>query len=414
MTSGRSSSRIAFDQRLDAHFATLRSPSPREVLQRSASRWKFYAAVTGSAMAMATGVSASAIHNGVDDAAGEAVASAVAMGKQLASSRNVAFINAIKPAIGRAGIKTSQASQSQAPVISAGGIVPLFSTTSVIQAGEWISIYGSNLASGIALWNGDFPISLGGTSVTVNGKAAYLLFVSPGQINLQTPDDTATGTVSVVVTTGSGSAASTVSLSQFAPSFLLLDKRHVAGIILRKNGLGAYGGGTYDILGPTGNSLGYATVAARPGDNVVLFCIGFGPTTPFVPAGEPYSGVAPLNNKLSLYAGDVSVLTTFAGISSAGVYQINLRVPYGLGTGDISLLGMVGGLHTQAGVVISLDDPPIGTGTGTGGVPPVFSSQPIFVSSHPVFTSFPPGSGGASSAARRQAYEPRKLKFPPK
>ena len=44
-----------------------------------------------------------------------------------------------------------------------GGIVPLYSTTSTIQAGEWISIYGTNLGPApYALWNGDFPTSLGG------------------------------------------------------------------------------------------------------------------------------------------------------------------------------------------------------------------------------------------------------------
>ena len=38
------------------------------------------------------------------------------------------------------------------------------------------------------------------------------LYVSPGQINPQAPDDTATGTVRVVVTTSVGSATSTVAL----------------------------------------------------------------------------------------------------------------------------------------------------------------------------------------------------------
>jgi uncharacterized protein (TIGR03437 family) len=75
--------------------------------------------------------------------------------------------------------------------------------------------------------------------------------------------------------------SSTITLSQFAPSFFLLDSTHVDGIILRSNGSGAYGGGTYDILGPTGNSLGYATVAAKAGDTLELFGTGFGPTNPF-------------------------------------------------------------------------------------------------------------------------------------
>ena len=77
--------------------------------------------------------------------------------------------------------------------ISPGGIVPNDGSNSIIQAGSWISIYGSYLANGTYLWNGDFPMSLGGTSVTIDGKPAYLWFVSPTQINAQAPDDADNG-----------------------------------------------------------------------------------------------------------------------------------------------------------------------------------------------------------------------------
>jgi uncharacterized protein (TIGR03437 family) len=242
----------------------------------------------------------------------------------------------------------------QAPSISPGGIVPLDSTVSTIQPGEWVSIYGSNLAMGTTVWGGSFPISLGGTSVKINDKTAYLSLVSPGQINLQAPDDTTHGPVPVVVTSPNGSATSTVTLGQFGPSFALLDTKHVAGIILRSEGSGAYGGGTYDILGPTGRSLGYATVAAKAGNTVELFGVGFGPTTPPVPAGQVFSGAAATTNTVQLSIGGATVTPSFAGLSSAGLYQINLTLPAGLGTGDVPLTATVGGVQTQSGVVISL------------------------------------------------------------
>jgi uncharacterized protein (TIGR03437 family) len=241
-----------------------------------------------------------------------------------------------------------------APSISPGGIVPVGSTATTIQPGEWVSIYGTNLASSTATWNGNFPTSLGGTTVTIDGKPAYLSLVSPGQINLQAPTDTATGSVPVVVTTAGGSATATVTMAQVSPSFFLLDAKHAAGIIIRSNGLGAYGGGTYDILGPTGNSLGYATVAAKAGDTVELFATGLGPTNPVVPAGQAYSGAAPTTNAVTLRINNLSVSPGFAGLSGAGLYQINLTVPAGLGTGDVSLVATVGGTQTQTGVVISL------------------------------------------------------------
>jgi uncharacterized protein (TIGR03437 family) len=243
---------------------------------------------------------------------------------------------------------------SPALTITSGGIVPVDSSVNTIQPGEWVSIFGMNLASSTVTWIGNFPTNLGGTSVTVNGKAAYLSFVSPSQINLQAPNDTVTGSVPVVVTTASGTAASTVTLAQFAPSFLLLDSKHVAGVILRSNGSGAYGGGSYDILGPTGNSLGYATVAAKAGDTIALYAVGLGPTAPAVPAGQPFSGSAPATYSVNLLINKVNVIPTFAGLSSAGLYQINLAVPSGLTTGDVSLVAAVGGAQTPTGVVISL------------------------------------------------------------
>jgi uncharacterized protein (TIGR03437 family) len=48
------------------------------------------------------------------------------------------------------------------------------------------------------------------------------------------------------------------------------------------------------------------------------------------------------------------VIPSFAGLSAAGLYQINLTVPPGLGTGDVPLMAMVGGAQSQSSVVISL------------------------------------------------------------
>jgi uncharacterized protein (TIGR03437 family) len=242
----------------------------------------------------------------------------------------------------------------QAPSISPSGVVPLDSTANAIQLSEWVSIYGTNFANSAVGWTGNFPTSLGGTSVKINGRAAYLSYVSPVQINLQAPDDTTTGPVPVVVTTANGSATSTVTLREFAPSFALLGSTHVAGVIPRSDGSGAYGGGTYDILGPTGNSLGYPTVAAKAGDTVELFGVGFGPTNPAVPAGQAFSDAAPASNPVNLLIGNAAVTPSFAGLSSAGLFQINLTVPMGLGTGDLPLAATVGGVQTQSGVVISL------------------------------------------------------------
>jgi uncharacterized protein (TIGR03437 family) len=344
--------------RLDAYFATLRTSNLRDALKQSATNWQLYAAVTGSAMAMVTNASASMIGTGAPDLGTDPMAS-------------VRSFQPPPPAAVAANLRPG-GTQTQAvgpPVISNGGIVPLFSSRSVIQPGEWVSIYGKNLANGTATWNGDFPTSLGGTSVEINGKPAYLSYVSPTLINLQAPDDTVVGTVSVTVTTAAGTAKSAVSMSTVAPSFSLLDaKKHVTAIILRSNGAGAYGGGGYDLLGPTGTCLGYRTVAAKPGDSLAIFGVGFGPTNPAVPAGEAFAGAAPTTDPFGVYIGGVSVQPTFVGLSSAGLYQINLTVPPGLGQGDVPILAAVGGMQTQAGVLFSLQTSNSATFcTATGG-----------------------------------------------
>ena len=55
-----------------------------------------------------------------------------------------------------------------------------------------------------------------------------------------------------------------------------------------------------------------------------------------------------------LLVNNVSVTPSFSGLSGAGLYQFNLIVPSGLGTGDVPLQATVGGVQTPSGVVISL------------------------------------------------------------
>jgi len=235
------------------------------------------------------------------------------------------------------------------PLLSSQGVVP-----ATVQAGEWVSLYGTNLATSVATWAGDFPTVLGGASVTVGGQPAWLSYSSPGQINFQVPDLTSTGPVPIAVKTAVGTGSSTITLAPLSPYFFVLDAKHVAAIILRPNGGGAYGGGSYDILGPTGNSLGYGTVAARAGDLIELFGSGFGPTDPSVPSGRLFSGAAPATTPITLRINNVNISPSFAGLSGPGLFQINFTVPTGLGTGDVPLQAILGGQQTPAGIVISL------------------------------------------------------------
>ncbi len=252
------------------------------------------------------------------------------------------------------------AGNPNAPSISPGGVVPVFGTSSSIQPGSWISIYGTNLITGSIpeSWSGNYPTVLGGTSVTIDNKLAYLAYAAPTLINLLAPDDDTRGPVNVSVNNANGSATASVTLAAQSPSFSLLgDGKHVAGIIVRPDGSGSNGSGanSYDILGTTGTSLGYKSVAARAGDTVVLFGVGFGPTTPAIAAGQPYSGApAKASDALTLTINGKQVTPFFVGVGTPGLFQMNLTIPSGLGAGDLPLLARINSASTQLGVVIAL------------------------------------------------------------
>jgi hypothetical protein len=72
---------------------------------------------------------------------------------------------------------------------------------SAIESGSWVSIYGTDLSVTTRSWQiSDFsgnalPLSLDGVSVTINGRPAAVSYISPGQVNVQAPDDSTTGPV---------------------------------------------------------------------------------------------------------------------------------------------------------------------------------------------------------------------------
>jgi uncharacterized protein (TIGR03437 family) len=254
------------------------------------------------------------------------------------------------PGNGRVRLLTPEA----VPTINQNGIVPIYSAVPVIQPGSWISIHGSGLANGSFVWSGDFPTSLGEVNVAIDNKPAYLWLVSPTQINLQAPDDMSTGTVSVVVTTAFGTAASTVTLSSYGPSFSVLgDGKHAAGEVATPDGTGAYGGGTYDLVGPSG-AFSFTTRPVKPGETLILYGVGFGPTTPQVPAGRVFSGVASTNSAVVITLGAAVADVAFSGITEAGLYQFNLTVPPNTSSGDQSLQATVNGVQTPLGPVVTV------------------------------------------------------------
>jgi uncharacterized protein (TIGR03437 family) len=102
------------------------------------------------------------------------------------------------------GSRAAAVVQNSVPVSSVsaasftGGPAPLAPNS--IVAG-----FGTQLATGtLAASTQPLPTSLGGTTVTVNGVAAPLFFVSPNQVNFLAPPGVAAGDAQVVITSPSG------------------------------------------------------------------------------------------------------------------------------------------------------------------------------------------------------------------
>ncbi len=224
-------------------------------------------------------------------------------------------------------------------IVNAAGFAPGGS----IATGSWVSLFGTNLAPAgdSRLWNttteivnGQFPTSLDGTSVTVNGKAATVEYISPTQVNIQPPDDTAVGPVQVVMSTtaGGAGAAFTVNYAQFAPGLFLATTVYLAAQHGDGSYVGAYPGST----------------PAIPGEVITLWGSGFGPANPPVPSGKIFSGVSPLANPVTVTIGGQPASVDFAGIVGAGLVQINVHVPDSISNGDAAVVATVGGVPTQS------------------------------------------------------------------
>jgi uncharacterized protein (TIGR03437 family) len=227
-----------------------------------------------------------------------------------------------------------------------------------IESGSWSTVFGTNLSTTTRNWDGaiidgKLPLSLDNVSVMVNNKPAAIYFISPGQINFQAPDDTVTGAVNVTVTNLSGTSNSmTAQLQRDAPGFFMFDpqaRKYVAALVANADG-------SVTFLGPPGlfGSGGAVTRAAKPGEILELYGTGFGPTNPATKSGLVVTAAAPAVDKVSVTIGGLDAVVQFAGITGAGLYQINAVVPLTLTAGDQPIVATVNGLKTPDGAFVTI------------------------------------------------------------
>lgn len=238
------------------------------------------------------------------------------------------------------------ASTARAPVITT--VANAFGGGLSIAPNTWVTITGTNLSPNKRIWqdfdilNQRMPTSLDGVSVTMNGKNAYVYYISSNQLNVLTPPDLAAGPVQVqAFNNGSQSALFVVPAQQYSLSFFTFDGIHVSA---------THNDGT--LLGPTGLYPGQST-PAKPNETIILYANGFGPTsTPATSGAVTQSGSLPVLPVVKI-AGIASSVQ-FAGLVSPGTFQFNVTVPASAPAGDDTLTASYSGLPTQANVKLAV------------------------------------------------------------
>ncbi len=236
---------------------------------------------------------------------------------------------------------TASATQpSQKPIISTnGGVVNGGSFTAGIAPNTFITIYGTNFSTTSNSWtvtDGILPTSLDGVSVSIGGLPAFVNYVSPTQINALTPANLTDQFPVVTVTNSAGtSVGATVLSSEYMPAFFIWPENQVVATHT-----------DFTFAAKNGTFPGLTTVPAKPGETIILYGTGFGPTSPATPLGtvvpsdKIYYTVAAATVEVNLVSAKVDA--TALAPDFAGLYQLAFQVPSSLPDGTYQLFATVG------------------------------------------------------------------------
>ena len=213
------------------------------------------------------------------------------------------------------------------PVISFAGNAE--GESGIIAPNTWVELKGANLSNTQRMWGqpGDFgpnntmlPTSLDGVSVTVNGKAAYVYYVSGTQVNILTPPDALptlpAANVNITVTNnGQAGPAFAVQAQPLSASLFVFDGTHTV----------AQHFPSYTDVGPATLFPGLTT-PAQPGETILVYANGFGPTsTPVVSGSLSQSGS--LATLPDVRIGGLEAAVGSANLIGPGLFQFNVTIP---------------------------------------------------------------------------------------
>ena len=233
-----------------------------------------------------------------------------------------------------------------------------------ISTGAITTIYGSNfMAAGSAaqinsVSGGQLSTNFAGVCVTFGGLKAPIFAVTPTQITVEVPT-LAPGAIAVQVLRNCTTANQlqsnvlTAAAQPASPEFLYL-QANASG----QNPVAAVAT-TGEFIGVTGSIPGANLRPAVAGDILVVYALGLGATTPTQQDGVPAPGIGQTSLPVSITIGGVPLASTdifYAGVSPSyiGLYQINLRVPAGVVSGNQPVVMKVGTNSTPVGGYLTI------------------------------------------------------------
>ncbi len=270
-----------------------------------------------------------------------------------------------------ANFTLAPAAVSNKPVVNQAQIANAWTNQAPIPDAGWIFIKGANLAPTTRIWdanaeivNGKLPKSLDGVSVKINNQDAFVYFISPTQINVQAPGDGAVGPVTVQVTNQNGTSDPVVVNKQLvAPGVFTWNgsvpegEKYIGALFPDSNFTGNPWVGKAGLLQP----IGLPTRPAKPGETIIFFATGCGPTNPPVPAGQVVDlqqGVPTLTSPVSVRIGGIpaEVAANTGFLIFAGECQFNVKVPPNAPNGDLLIELQIGAVMAQGNVFVTVQN----------------------------------------------------------
>jgi uncharacterized protein (TIGR03437 family) len=240
---------------------------------------------------------------------------------------------------------------AELPAISASGVVNGASFQAGIVPGSWMTILGTNLAPKADSWdgaikNGNLPTSLDGVKITVGGEPAYISYLSPTQINAVVPN-VAAGTARVTVTNSIGDSATVNAVVQAVQPAFFQWGNYAAATTL-----------DYSLAVKNGTFPGVTTTPAKPGEVIVLWGTGFGPTSPSAPDGVETPSGTTYNtaDTVSVKVGGETATVYGAALAPgfAGLYQVAIQIPASLTDGDYPVVATISNAQSPSTVLITV------------------------------------------------------------